>query len=76
VEVNGESISEAAALGVSAPKSAGWADAIAPATELEVQVRDPTTCHRIMALQIRAGCDGVADSPDETLKNRRLKQLA
>jgi hypothetical protein len=41
VEVTAESICEAAALGVSALKSDGWADAIAPGTELDVQVREP-----------------------------------
>jgi|SRR5438105_15549065 len=75
VEVAAESIYEAAALGVSALKSDGWADAIAPGTELEVQVREPATCHRLTVQQIRRWCDGVAVSPDETLKKRRLKQL-
>jgi hypothetical protein len=51
------------------------ADAIAPGTELEVQVREPATCHRLTVQQIRRWCDGVAVSPDETLKKRRLKQL-
>jgi hypothetical protein len=31
----------------SALKNSGWADAIAPATALEVQVREPATCHRL-----------------------------
>jgi hypothetical protein len=65
----------AAALGVSALKNCGWVDAIAPGTELEVQVREPATCHRLTVQQIRRWCDGVAVSPDETLKKRRLKQL-
>jgi hypothetical protein len=70
-----ESIYEAAALAVSALKNSGWADAIARGTELEVQVREPATCHRLTVQQIRRWCDGVAVSPDETLKKRRLKQL-
>ena len=45
VEVTAESIYEAAALGVSALKNSGWADAIAPGTELEVQVREAATSH-------------------------------
>ena len=47
VEVTAESIYEAAALGVSALKNSGWTDAIAPGTELEIQVREPATCHRL-----------------------------
>ena len=74
VEVTAESIYEAAALGVSALKNGGWGDAIAPGTELEVQVREPATSHRLTVQQIRRWCDGVAVSPDETLKKRRLKQ--
>ena len=75
VEVTAESIYEAAALGVSALKNSGLADAIAPGTELEVQVREPPTSHRLTVQQIHRWCDGVAVSPDETLKKRRLKQL-
>jgi hypothetical protein len=75
VEVIAETIYEAAAPGISALKNSGWADAIAPGTELEVQVREPATSHRLTVQQIRHWCDGVAVSPDETLKKRRLKQL-
>jgi hypothetical protein len=75
VEVTAESIYEAAALGVSALKDGGWADAIAPGTQLEVQVREPAECHRLTVQPIRRWCNGVAVSPDETLKKRRLKQL-
>ena len=40
VEVTAESIYEAAGLGVSALRKSGWTDAIAPGTELEIQVRN------------------------------------
>jgi hypothetical protein len=73
--VTAESIYEAAALGVSALKNSGWTDAVSPGTELEVQVREPATCHRLTVQQIHRWCDGLAVSPDETLKKRRLKQL-
>jgi hypothetical protein len=75
VEVTAESIYEAAALGVSALKNSGWVDAIASGTELEIEVREPATCHRLTVQQIRRWCDGVAVSPDDTVKKRRLKQL-
>jgi hypothetical protein len=38
-------------------------------------VREPATCHRLTVQQIRPWCDGVAVSPDDTLKKGRLKQL-
>lgn len=75
VDVTAESIYEAAALGVAALKNSGWTDAIAPGTELEIKVREPATRHRLTVQQIRRWCDGVAASPDETLKKRRLKHL-
>ncbi len=75
VDITAESVYEAAALGVSALRESGWADAVALGTELEVQVREPPTCHRITVQQIHRWCDGIAVSPDETLKKRRLKQL-
>jgi hypothetical protein len=75
VDVTAESIYEAAALGVSALKNSAWVDAIAPGTELEIEVREPATCHRLTLQQIHRWCDGVTVSPDETLKKRRLKQL-
>jgi hypothetical protein len=75
VDVTAESVYEAAALGVSALRQSGWADVLALGTELEVQVREPPTCHRLTIQQIHRWCDGIAASPDETLKKRRLKQL-
>jgi hypothetical protein len=75
VDVTAESVYEAAALGVSALRKSGWADAVALGTELEIQVREPPTCHRITVHQIHRWCDGIATSPDETLKKGRLKQL-
>jgi hypothetical protein len=66
---------EAAAIGVSALKKSAWTEAIASGTEVEVRVREPATCHRITVHQILRWCDGIAVSPDETLRRRRLKQL-
>jgi hypothetical protein len=75
VEVMGESVYEAAALGLHALKGDGWVDVAAPGTTLQVQVREPATMHDISVAQLRRWCDGIAVSPDETLKKRRLKEL-
>jgi hypothetical protein len=75
VEVTAGSIYEAAALGVAALKKSGWAETVARGTELEVQVREAPTSHRITVQQIHRWCDGVSVNPDETLRKRRLKQL-
>ena len=75
VDVTAESVYEAAALGISALRQSGWADAVAMGTELEIQVREPPTCHRLTVQQIHRWCDSITVSPDDTLKKRRLKQL-
>jgi hypothetical protein len=53
VEVTGESIYEAAALGDPALKNSGWVDAIAPGIEFEIEVRAPSVigsrCNRFVA---------------------------
>jgi len=60
--VTAESVYEAGALGMSALRNSGWADAIAAGTELEIQVREPATSHRLTVRQIQRWCDGVAVS--------------
>jgi len=75
VEVTSESLYEAAILGISLLRRDEWADPIAPGTPLEIQVREPATTHVVTVAQLRRWVDGVAVSPDETLKKRRLKEL-
>lgn len=75
VDVTAESVYEAAALGISALRQSGWVHDVPPGTELDVQVREPPTHHRITVQQIHRWCDGIAASPDEALKKRKLKQL-
>jgi hypothetical protein len=75
VDVTAESVYEAAALGISALKESEWAGVMSLGTELEIQVREPPTCHRLTVRQIHRWCDGVTVSPHETLNKRRLKRL-
>jgi hypothetical protein len=70
-----ESLHEAAALGLSLLRSQDWVDAIAPGTAIEVAVRAPATTHIVTLAQLLRWVDGVAVSPEETLKKRRLKEL-
>jgi hypothetical protein len=58
---------------VSALRNSRRADALG--TEPEIDVREAATSHRLTVRQIQRWCDGIAVSPDETLKKRRLKQL-
>jgi hypothetical protein len=73
VEVTADILYEAAAQAVAMFKQSDWADVIGPSTELAVAVKHPETMHRVTLSQIRRCCDGVAVSPDEILKRRRVK---
>ena len=75
VEVTAESLYEAAVVGLSLLRQDGWVTTIAPGTQLDVQVREPAACHCVTVGQLRRWVDGVAVSPDETLKKRKLKEL-
>ena len=75
VEVSADSLYEAAVVGFSLLKKDGWVDPIAPGTRLEIQVRQPATTHTVSLAQLRRWAGGIAVSPDETLRKRRLKTL-
>jgi hypothetical protein len=75
VEVVAETLFEAAALGLRLLRQTSWADGVAPGANIEVQVREPATTHTVTVHQIRRWCDGVAVSPDEVLKRRKVKEL-
>jgi hypothetical protein len=50
-------------------------DRVAPSTRLEVHVRHPATRHNVSLVQLLRWVEGIAVSPDETLKKRKLKAL-
>src|SRR5947207_12356634 len=75
VEVSADSLYEAAIVGFSLLKQDGWVDPVAPGTRLEIQARQPATTHSVSLAQLRRWVEGIAVSPDETLRKRRLKSL-
>jgi hypothetical protein len=75
VEVTAESLYEAAVLALSVLKKHGWVDPIGPATELQVQVREPPVTHSVSVFQLKRWVEGIAVSPDELLRKNRLKTL-
>lgn len=75
VDVQAETLFEAAGLGLALLRQAEWIDPIAPGTRIEVRVKTPETTHSVTFGQIRQWCDGVAVSPDEVLKRRKVKEL-
>ena len=75
VDVSADSLYEAAIVGFSLLNRDGWVDPVAPGTQLEIQVRHPATTHSVSLAQLRRWVEGIAVSPDETLKKRKLKAL-
>jgi hypothetical protein len=75
VDVSADSLYEAAIVGFSLLKRDGWVDPLAPGTRLEIHVRHPSTTHCVSLAQLRRWVDGIAVSPEETLRKRRLKGL-
>ena len=75
MDVTGETLFEAAAAGLTLLRRDEWSEPIGPGTPLEIQVREPVTTHLLTVSQIRRWCDGVAVSPDEVLRRRRVKTL-
>jgi hypothetical protein len=75
VEVTAESVYEAAALGINLLRQEEWADQLAPGTPIEVRARHPATTHTLTLAQVQRWTEGVAASPDEILKKRKVKDL-
>jgi hypothetical protein len=75
VEVTAESLYEAAVLGVKLLAQDGWVGAIAPGTQVEVQVRPPAMLHVVTVAELRRWVEAVGMSPDETLRKRKLRAL-
>jgi hypothetical protein len=75
VEVQAESVFEAAALGLAALKHDGWVDGPGRAATLEVAVPGPVVRHSVSIQRVVRWLDGVATSPSERLKREKLKAL-
>ncbi len=75
VELEAETVYEAAIRGLHLLRKDGWVDNVGPGTELEIRVSEPTTMHTVTVLQLCRWCEGVAASPEETLRKTKLKQL-
>ena len=75
VDVEAETLYEAAALGLARLKKDGWIEGLGPGTRLEVQVRHPGTRHVVSVQQVQRWIDSVNTTPAETLKKVKLTQL-
>jgi hypothetical protein len=75
VEVEAESLYEAAVLGIRRLHEDPWIEKIQPATMLRVEVRSPTVAHAISLQQVERWLAGATASPNESMKKAKLKML-
>jgi len=75
VEVEAESLFEAAALGIQRLKMCDWVEGLGPATRLEVKVSQPTTRHELTVAQVRRWSESAATSPDDRMRRDRVSAL-
>ena len=75
MELDAESVYDAAIRGLALLRRDGWVDNVGSGTELEVEVREPATRHTVSIQQLRRWCDSIAVSPAETIRKAKLKQL-
>ena len=75
VDVQAETLYEAAALGVALLKKDGWIEGLGPGTRLEIAVRGPATTHVLSVQHLQRWLDGVTKTPLDALRKAKLRQL-
>jgi len=75
VEVQAESLFEAAILGVRPMKDEPWIEHVGPATVLDIEVREPAAKHAITMMQVERWLEGGSTSPNEGVKKAKLRDL-
>ena len=75
VEVEAETLYEAAGLGLARLKRDGWIEGLGPGSRLEIQVREPSTVHSLTVQQLHRWLRGGPGSPADVLRRARVKQL-
>ena len=63
VDVEAETVYEAAGIGLARLTSDGWIQGFGPGSRLKIQVREPSTVHSLRVQQLHRCVDGVATSP-------------
>ena len=75
VEVQAESLFEAALLAVRTFRVEPWIEHVGPATVLDIEVREPAAKHAITMMQVERWLEGASASPSEGVKKAKLKDL-
>jgi len=74
VDVEAETLYEAAGLGFARLKKDGWIEGLGPGSRLEIQVHEPSTIHSLTVAQLHRWIDGGTKSPADLLRRARVKQ--
>jgi hypothetical protein len=75
VEVQAETMYEAAVLGLRALKRSDWIDTIGAGTRIDIEVMQPPVAHFVMYAQLQRWLDGGGTNPAEIVKKKKLKEL-
>ena len=75
VDVQAESLFEAAVLAIQTFRQDPWMERIGPATVLDVEVRQPATRHAVTMQQVERWLAGATPNPSEASKKAKLKML-
>jgi hypothetical protein len=75
VEVEAESLYEAAVLGTRRLNRDIWSENVGPGTVLDIEVREPGSKHSISRQQVERWLAGATTSPSEASKKAKLKMI-
>ena len=75
VDVEAETLYEAAGIGLARLKKDGWIEGLGPGSRLEITVREPSTIHSLTVQQLQRWASGVTTSPAEVLRRAKVKHL-
>ena len=75
VDVEAETLYEAAGLGLARLKKDGWVEGLGPGSRLEIAVREPSTMHSLTVQQLQRWANGLTSSPAEVLRRTKVKHL-
>jgi hypothetical protein len=75
VEVQAETLYEAAVLGLQILKTSDFTEPIGGAARIDIEVREPVTRHTLTRLQLERWLQGAVSNPAEKVRKDRLKAL-
>src|SRR6478735_7169022 len=75
VDVEAETLYEAAGLGLARLKKDAWIEGLGPGSRLQIEVREASTTHSLTVSKLHQWIDSVTKSPAEVLRRARVKQL-